>query len=73
MDIILSATEAVRRFSEVLNGVRYEGSRFKIMRNGKPVAMISPIERVSTTRTLGELRVIWQSILRLGASECRYL
>ena len=43
MPTILSATEAVRTFSDVLNRIRYRGEEFVIERGGEPVCrMVSP-------------------------------
>jgi len=39
---IISATEAVRKFSELLNFVRYKGENYQIIRGGKPVASLRP-------------------------------
>jgi antitoxin (DNA-binding transcriptional repressor) of toxin-antitoxin stability system len=40
---IVSATEAVRKFSELLNFVRYKGENYQIIRGGKPVASLRPV------------------------------
>ncbi len=42
MKIRLSATEAVRSFSELLNRVRYRGESFIVERGGKPICEILP-------------------------------
>ena len=39
----VSATDAVRKFSELLNFVRYKGENYQIIRGGKPVASLRPI------------------------------
>jgi prevent-host-death family protein len=39
---LLSATEAARRFSEMLNAVERRGETFVVVRNGRPVARIGP-------------------------------
>jgi antitoxin (DNA-binding transcriptional repressor) of toxin-antitoxin stability system len=36
----ISATEAARRFSDLLNRVRYKGESFVIVRNGEPIARL---------------------------------
>src|SRR5262245_36172221 len=41
----LSATDAARRFSEVLNRVAYRGERFVIERGGEAVCEIVPARR----------------------------
>jgi len=39
----ISATDAVRRFSELLNFVKYKGENYQIFRGGKPVASLRPV------------------------------
>ena len=56
MEKIVSATEAVRKFSEILNSIRYRGESYTIVRGGKPIASISPVEASSRKRLLGELK-----------------
>lgn len=41
----ISATEAARRFSELLDEVEHRGSSFVIRRNGKPIARVAPVGR----------------------------
>jgi antitoxin (DNA-binding transcriptional repressor) of toxin-antitoxin stability system len=38
----ISATEAVRSFSELMNRVRYRGESFLVERGGKPICEIHP-------------------------------
>ncbi len=38
----VTATEAARRFSEVLDAVEHRGERFVVTRGGKAVASIAP-------------------------------
>jgi prevent-host-death family protein len=38
----LSATEASRRFSEVLDAVEHRHESFVVVRNGRPIARITP-------------------------------
>jgi len=40
----LSATQAARTFSDLLNRVRYRGEAFVIERGGEPVCEISPLK-----------------------------
>lgn len=51
----LTATEAARNLSDLLNRVRYRGERFTIVRGGEEVAAIVPTAG-SGRVTLGELR-----------------
>ena len=46
----IAATEANRRFSELLRGVREEGKTFTITSHGRPVARISPPEEDAAER-----------------------
>ena len=50
----ITATEAARNLSDVLNRVRYRRESFLIMRNGESVGVLSPIEekRPKTLRRL---------------------
>jgi antitoxin (DNA-binding transcriptional repressor) of toxin-antitoxin stability system len=38
----ISATEAARHFSEVLDAIEHEGEAFTIVRRGKAIALIQP-------------------------------
>ncbi|TAN44709.1 MAG: type II toxin-antitoxin system Phd/YefM family antitoxin [Nitrospirae bacterium] len=58
MPTVISATDAVRKFSELLNAVRYQHDSFTIIRGGKPAAAIVPIESVASVRSLKDLRDI---------------
>lgn len=51
----ISATEAAREFSELLNQVRYKGESFIVTRNGEEMCCISPVQRSLTFRGLKEL------------------
>ena len=44
----ITATEASRNFSEILNRARYGGESFVVERNGEPVAEIRPARKRST-------------------------
>lgn len=48
----ISATEASRNFSEILNRTRYGGESFVVERNGEPVAEIRPAPKRSTVADL---------------------
>lgn len=43
MDAKISASEAARTFSELLNRVRYRGDSFTVERAGEPVCRIVPV------------------------------
>jgi len=62
----VTATEAVRKFSEILNSIKYKGDHYTVMRGGKPVASISPAENPVKERTLGDLKEIVMGLPSLG-------
>jgi len=62
----ITATEAARNFSELLNTVRFRRSRYTIVRGGKPIATLGPAEGPVQERSLGELRDLWARTPRLG-------
>lgn len=64
MEKTVSATDAVRKFSEILNSIKYRGDRYTVLRGGKAVASISPA--AASTRSLGELRRLLKSLPPLG-------
>jgi prevent-host-death family protein len=39
----VSATDAARRFADLLDAVEHRGERFTIVRRGKPVANLEPV------------------------------
>ena len=45
----VSATQAVRQFSDLLNRVRYRGEEFIIERGGEPMCTISPLKPPTCT------------------------
>lgn len=49
----ISATEAAREFSDIINRVRYRGDEFIVERGGEPVCRISPV--APTHATLADL------------------
>ncbi|MDH4277588.1 MAG: type II toxin-antitoxin system Phd/YefM family antitoxin [Acidimicrobiia bacterium] len=40
----VSATDAARKFSDLLDAVEHRGERFTVIRRGKVVARIEPVE-----------------------------
>jgi prevent-host-death family protein len=80
---IVTATDAVRKFSELLNFVRYKGENYTIVRGGKPVAVLRPLETFTESRiveefeaespeeyevkSLGDLKKLLKSLPKLGA------
>jgi antitoxin (DNA-binding transcriptional repressor) of toxin-antitoxin stability system len=57
METRVSATEAVRTFSDLLNRIRYRGEEFVVERGGEPVCRMTPATapRRLTLRQLASL------------------
>lgn len=62
MDTPLSASEAARRFADVVNRVRYRGESFVVERAGEPVCRIVP--PAVSRRTLADLVRILDEVAR---------
>ncbi len=65
MEKRISATRAVRDFSEVLNTIKFKGVHYIIERGGKPVATMNPIDEKTDFKTLGELKALLKKLPRL--------
>lgn len=61
----ISATDAVRTFSELLNAIKYKGEFYTIIRGGKPAATIGPVETITSMRTLKELALVMKAMPKL--------
>jgi antitoxin (DNA-binding transcriptional repressor) of toxin-antitoxin stability system len=57
----VSATEAARTFSDLLNRIRYRGEEFVVERAGEPVCRMSPTA-TSKRLTLKELAALLREI-----------
>ena len=68
----ISATDVVRKFSDILNSIKYRGNHYIILRGGKPVASISPVEKPEKEKTLGELKELLKKLPRLGDEAERF-
>jgi prevent-host-death family protein len=68
----ITATEAVRKFSEILNSIKYTGNDYTIVRGGKPVATIRPAETHTKEMTLGDLAGLVKSLPALGDEAERF-
>ena len=68
----IGATELVRNFSEVLNTIKYQGKDYVIMKGGKPVAHIGPLESNRTGPTLADLPALLKKLPRLGEERERF-
>ncbi len=58
MNTTITATEAARRFSDLLNRVRYRGETFRIVRSGEEVAQLTaaaPRPQTTLRALLGRL------------------
>jgi len=66
MEKHISATDAVREFSELLNRVKFRGERYIIERAGKPMARIEPTDPSPRRTTLSELERLLDALPRLG-------
>ena len=65
MEKRISATRAVRDFSEVLNTIKFQGVHYIIERGGKPVASMRPIDEKADFKTLGELKALLKKLPKL--------
>ena len=64
----ITATEAARRFSDVLNQVRYQGTKFDIVRGKEVVARLVPATPAGGV-ALDQLDELVRSLPRLGPRE----
>ena len=68
----VTATEAVRKFSEILNSIKYTGNDYTIVRGGRPVASIRPAETHARQLTLGDLVGLVKTFPSLGDEAVRF-
>ncbi|TMM26720.1 MAG: type II toxin-antitoxin system Phd/YefM family antitoxin [Actinobacteria bacterium] len=52
----LTATDAARRFSEMLDAVERQGETFVVVRNGRPVAHVGPASKAQGAAVKSVLR-----------------
>ncbi len=62
----ITATDAVRSFSDILNSVKYRHESFTIIRGGKPAAALVPVESSPARKPLRELKAVLSNLPRLG-------
>jgi antitoxin (DNA-binding transcriptional repressor) of toxin-antitoxin stability system len=62
----ITATNAVRTFSEILNDIKYKGTIYTIVRSGKPIAEIAPAAPSVKIVTLSELPGMIGHMPKLG-------
>jgi antitoxin (DNA-binding transcriptional repressor) of toxin-antitoxin stability system len=67
MEEIVTATRAVREFSDLLNTIKFKGRSFIIERGGKPVARMVPVELHKKTVRLKDLSRLLRELPELGA------
>jgi prevent-host-death family protein len=72
MRATITATEAVRNFSEILNNIRYRGGHYTIVRSGKPAAAIVPAEETVAERPLADLRRILKVLPHLDRADTTF-
>ena len=65
MENRISATRAVRDFSEVLNTIKFKGVHYIIERGGKPIASMKSVDEKIDSMTLGELQTLLKQLPRL--------
>ena len=65
MEKRISATRAVRDFSEVLNTIKFKGVHYIIERGGKPIASMKSIDEKIDSMTLRELKTLLKKLPRL--------
>ncbi len=65
MEKRISATRAVREFSEVLNTIKFKGVHYIIERGGKPIASMKSVDEKIDPMTLGELKTLLKKLPRL--------
>ena len=65
MEKRISATQAVRDFSEVLNTIKFKGVHYIIERGGKPIASMKSIDEKIDSMTLRELKTLLKKLPRL--------
>jgi len=70
MSKTLTVSEASRSFSDLINRVRYQGESAVLLKNGKPVAKIIPVQETFTGKELAEA---WAKMPHLGHEEATLL
>lgn len=65
MEKRISATRAVRDFSEVLNTIKFQGVQYIIERGGKPIASMRSVDEKIDHMTLEDLMVLLKKLPRL--------
>ncbi len=71
MEKHISATEAVRGFSEILNTIKFTGAHYIIERNGQPIVLLKPISE-ARAKPLKELKDAMGRLPHLGDEAERF-
>ena len=72
-NVVISATEASRTFSDVLNRVYYQDKTFEIKRGKEVVAKLIPFNKSAnkTTLTTKEMKNFFESLPVLDKEDCK--
>ncbi|KPJ74759.1 MAG: hypothetical protein PVH70_01060 [Desulfobacterales bacterium] len=65
MEKRISATRAVRDFSEVLNTIKFKGVHYIIERGGKPIVSMKSVDEKIDPMTLENLKALLEKLPRL--------
>ena len=65
MEKRISATRAVRDFSEVLNTIKFKGVHYIIERGGKPIASMKSIDETADPMTMDHLKSLLKKLPKL--------
>lgn len=68
----ITATIAARRFCGLLGTVKFRGAKYTILRGGKPIAILAPVESVAQEKTLSELTGLLERIPSLGKESAAF-
>lgn len=66
---VISATEASRSLSEILNKVHYQGQSFEVKRGREVIAKIIPVEVNRKILKISELATLFQNLPSLEPEE----
>ena len=69
----ISATDAVRHFSELLNNIRFRGVHYTIIRGGKPAAALVPLDASGPLRRLGDLHSIFKTLPHIDPEDTEFV
>lgn len=67
---VISATEASRSLSNILNKVHYQGQSFEVKRGREVIAKIIPAESHKKILRISELTTLFQNLPSLEPEDC---